>query len=123
MGGHFHYKGAKTACPEVGFDGFDYFASGFHRYADEIDHNLAHKRLGEQGIGISDFRWQWSTVAPHHYTECREYSMHFDIRLGKSRSAPKSRSGLTARVRWQVLARDDFTCQYCGRRPPEVPLK
>ena len=121
VGGEF--RSISGACPEVGFEVFGYFASGFHSYADEIDHDLAHKRLSEQGIGISDFRWKWSTVAPRHYTECREYSMHFNIRLGKSRNAPKARSGLTARVRWQVLARDDFTCRYCGRQPPEVSLE
>jgi 5-methylcytosine-specific restriction endonuclease McrA len=27
------------------------------------------------------------------------------------------------RLRFAVLERDDFTCQYCGRRPPEVRLE
>lgn len=30
--------------------------------------------------------------------------------------------GLTPRIRFQVLQRDGFTCQYCGRRPPAVRL-
>lgn len=29
---------------------------------------------------------------------------------------------LSARQRFDVLKRDGFTCQYCGRRPPEVVL-
>jgi 5-methylcytosine-specific restriction endonuclease McrA len=62
-------------------------------------------------------------VEPRHYTECREYSIQLDTRLGKSKNARRPRLGLTAKVRWQVLARDAFTCQYCGRRPPEVSLE
>lgn len=116
------FRSISGACPEVGFEVFGYFASGFYRYADETDHDLAHKRLSEQGIDISDFRWQWSMVAPRHYTVCREYSIHLDARLGKSKNIRAPRLGLTAKVRWQVLARDGFTCQYCGRRPPEVSL-
>jgi len=29
---------------------------------------------------------------------------------------------INIRVRFRVLARDNFTCQYCGRKPPEVVL-
>ncbi len=32
------------------------------------------------------------------------------------------RIGLSKRVRFEVLKRDKFTCQYCGRRPPIVTL-
>jgi hypothetical protein len=31
--------------------------------------------------------------------------------------------GLSKSVRFEVFARDAFTCQYCGRRPPEVILE
>jgi len=27
------------------------------------------------------------------------------------------------RIRWQVFARDNFTCQYCGRKAPNVTLE
>lgn len=27
------------------------------------------------------------------------------------------------RMRWNVLKRDDFTCQYCGRKAPNVELE
>lgn len=27
------------------------------------------------------------------------------------------------RLRFTVLSRDEFTCQYCGRKPPEVRLE
>jgi hypothetical protein len=117
------FRSISGACPEVSFEVFGYFASDLHRYADEDDHDLAHKRLGEEGVDRSDFRWQWSVVQPHHYTECREYSIQIDTRVGKSKNLRKNRLGLTAKVRWQVLARDAFACQYCGRRPPEVSLE
>jgi hypothetical protein len=32
------------------------------------------------------------------------------------------RSSISPKVRWQVFARDNYTCRYCGRRPPEVVL-
>ena len=31
--------------------------------------------------------------------------------------------GLSKSTRFEVFARDAFTCQYCGRRPPEVVLE
>jgi len=114
------FRSISGACPEVASEVFGCFASGLHHYADEIDHDSAHKRLGEEGVDMSDFRWYWSMVEPRHYTECREYSIQLDARPGKSKNIRKTRLGLTAKVRWQVLARDAFTCQYCGRRPPEV---
>jgi 5-methylcytosine-specific restriction endonuclease McrA len=30
---------------------------------------------------------------------------------------------LTNRQRFEILKRDGFTCQYCGRKPPEVVLE
>src|SRR5206468_1089485 len=30
---------------------------------------------------------------------------------------------LTKRQRFEILKRDSFTCQYCGRKPPEVSLE
>ncbi len=29
---------------------------------------------------------------------------------------------ITPKQRWTVFARDGFTCQYCGRKPPQVAL-
>jgi hypothetical protein len=31
--------------------------------------------------------------------------------------------GLSKRLRFEVFKRDRFTCQYCGRRPPDVVLE
>lgn len=35
---------------------------------------------------------------------------------------PHKRIGLSKRVRFEVLQRDNFTCQYCGRSKPDVVL-
>jgi len=110
-------------CPEVSFTVFSYFVSSLHRYVDEIDSDRAHQYLGTQQIDSSDFRWRWQAVTPRHYTECREYSIYSEVSSGKRKKTSKVRSTLSPKVRWQVLARDAFTCHYCGRRPPEVPLE
>jgi len=33
------------------------------------------------------------------------------------------RIALTPKQRFEILKRDGFTCQYCGRKPPEVVLE
>ena len=35
----------------------------------------------------------------------------------------KKRVGLSPKTRFKVFGRDDFTCQYCGRKPPETILE
>jgi hypothetical protein len=68
-------KSFSNFCPEVVFDVFGLFASELHRYADEIDIDVAHKKLGKQGTPATDWRWQWSNITPLHYSECRLYSL------------------------------------------------
>ena len=57
-------------CPEVAFDRFGYFASSLHKHADEIDVDLAHRRLASQGVSGEHWGWAWSLVKPMHYTDC-----------------------------------------------------
>ena len=117
------FAGVRNFCPEVSFDRFGYFASSIHRYADELDIDLAHKRLAEDGVNSTDPHWSWSTVTPLHYTECREYSILIETTSGKRKKSSRARKGFSAKLRWQVFSRDSFTCQYCGRRPPDVALE
>src|SRR5688572_22853445 len=35
----------------------------------------------------------------------------------------KASKRTTIRLRWKMLVRDNFTCQYCDRKAPEVTLK
>lgn len=36
---------------------------------------------------------------------------------------PTARKSLSKTLRFEIFKRDGFTCQYCGRRPPEVLLE
>lgn len=33
------------------------------------------------------------------------------------------RTGISKRTRFEIFKRDGFTCQYCGSKPPKVPLE
>lgn len=69
-------------CPEVAFDVFGLFASELHRYADEIDIDVAHKQLSKQDAPLTNWRWQWSHITPLHYSECRLYSQLLSTNAG-----------------------------------------
>lgn len=43
--------------------------------------------------------------------------------LENSSLSPKISSMISKGIRFDVFRRDNFTCQYCGRRPPEVQLE
>lgn len=108
-------------CPEVAYDIFGYFASDLYHYADEIDYEQDLEGYKRDGIR-DQFDARWQHVTPRHYTECREYSVHGTFAAGKPSRTPPERGAVSPRRRWQVLARDSFTCTYCGRKPPEVAL-
>lgn len=108
-------------CPEVSYDIFGYFASDLYHYADEQDREFAEKNYEREGID-DQFDSNWWRVSPRHYTECREYSIHTTF-AAKSSKAARQRGEVSPKTRWQVLARDSFTCTYCGRKPPEVALQ
>lgn len=108
-------------CPEVAYDIFGYFASDLYHYADEIDYEQDLEGYKRDGI-IDQFESRWQNVTPRHYTECREYSIHADFAAVKSSKAVRQRGEVSPKTRWKVLARDSFTCTYCGRKPPEVAL-
>lgn len=38
-------------------------------------------------------------------------------------TTPAIRVPLSKRVRFKIFKRDDFTCQYCGQKPPSVTLE
>lgn len=62
-------------CPEVCFDRFGWFASDLSYHADEIDVDVAHRNLADEGATAHDWRWTWSLAMPMHYAECPLYSL------------------------------------------------
>ncbi|MBI5203424.1 MAG: hypothetical protein HZA11_00735 [Nitrospirae bacterium] len=62
-------------CPEVTFDTFGLFASSLCRYTDESDREATETWLLNHGRSFAeDWRWEWASVIPMHYTECPLYS-------------------------------------------------
>ena len=61
-------------CPEVSYDAFGWFASGLHRYTDDIDKDVAHSQLANEGASGNDHRWAWWMLSEKHYSECPLYS-------------------------------------------------
>ena len=45
-----------------------------------------------------------------------------DLLGGLTVSDSTTRRPLSKRIRFEVFKRDDFTCQYCGKQPPETVL-
>lgn len=118
------FRSAANFCPEVAYDVFGLFASSLWRYANDLDSDLAQEKLGREQANSDDPRWQWSSVAGRHFTECREYSLFGDMTATKTGGRRAgARAGMNAKLRWQVLSRDNFVCTYCGRRPPDVALE
>ena len=86
-------------CPEVAFDRFGYFASSLNAYADEIDHDLAHKKLGEEHAVSTDWRWVWASINPLHYTECPLYSI-LEHRSKRDEVLPEKPPELFQKIAW-----------------------
>lgn len=112
-------------CPEVSYDRFGYFASGLYGYCGpdqgELDRHTDHEEYKRDGT-LDQWDSNWWSVVPKHYSECREYSIHTNFAKGAPAKGRSQRKGISDKQRWMVLARDSFTCQYCGRKPPEVAL-
>jgi 5-methylcytosine-specific restriction endonuclease McrA len=111
-------------CPEVTYDIFGYFASFLHEYVDDTDREIVW-RIHERDGTTDQVDPTWQYISPLHYTECREYSIHATFATGKPSKPPRP-GEVSPKRRWAVLARDSFTCVYCGRKPskdsPDVVL-
>lgn len=61
-------------CPEVSYDVFGVFASSLSEYADELDRDIEHERLGRSHAPRNDWRWQWGCVDALHYSDGPVYA-------------------------------------------------
>lgn len=50
-------------------------------------------------------------------------AQRFYERVGKSYKSKRNGNKLNPILRFKILNRDNFTCKYCGRKPPEVKLQ
>lgn len=82
-------------CPEVSYERFGLFATGLHRYADEIDISVAHRQLSSSKVAADDWRWNWSLIEPMHFTGCPLYSL---LKAGKSKNEPKMGRDLMSQI-------------------------
>src|SRR2546429_2916605 len=115
-------------CPEASFDRFGYFASDLVGYigadADERSEERERDQKYYEREGIREqYDPSWERVRPCHYTECREFSIYSGFAPGKGLKKLGQRGTLNPKRRFEVFARDNFTCVYCGRKPPDVVLQ
>lgn len=115
-------------CPEVAYERFGAFATYLGKAGDEFDTDARHSRLSREQAPPDHPEWRWSGYVERHYSECREFSIFVDLAGPLAATPSKSRKASTRKtmglkLRWQVLARDAYTCVYCGKRPPDVALE
>jgi hypothetical protein len=84
-------------CPEVTGQLFGLFASSLSKYADETDRGVAERWLVDHGrVFAKDWRWDWASVNPMHYTECPTYSL-LTVALNSIEIIPKREEVLSAK--------------------------
>jgi hypothetical protein len=93
-------------CPEVLFDRFGYFATHLWRYADELDMDLAHKKLAKEQAPHDDWRWYWGSLTPMHYSECPFYSL-----LAHKSGKPSDQAALASLEKEKII---DFKPTFYG---------
>ncbi len=105
-------------CPEVAQKYMGLYCSSSHGFVDDEHKYSVHKLLNEEDVDKSDPRFMWAHIGERHYSDCKEYSVYFSS-TSKPVPTKKRNKGLSTRLRWQVLERDNFICQYCGVRGGE----
>ncbi|NOS70479.1 MAG: HNH endonuclease [Verrucomicrobia bacterium] len=117
-----HPTGFQDCCPEVVYDAYGVFASSA-RFMDKYDERTQHAELKRENAHPDDWRWKYLSLTPAHFSECREFSvLSHTVSTSKQRGARPEARNISSKQRWEILFRDNFTCKYCGRKPPEVAL-
>jgi len=114
--------GFRDCCPELAFDAYRVFASA-GSFMDKEDERLRHAQLKNEKVHSDDWRWNFFLLEPAHFSGCREFSIlaHTSAPSKQRGILPEARK-ISPKERWEILARDNYTCKYCGRKPPEVAL-
>ncbi|QQR86713.1 MAG: HNH endonuclease [Flavobacteriales bacterium] len=100
----------------------------FHGMCPEVnlfDHE--HQLGGMEGTASCGGSWNYENgkreqrLEHKHFSECSEFSKHaydtLPTRLGRSAESPlkPKRVSISKKLRFEILQRDKFTCQYCNR--------
>ena len=78
---------------------------GYYNLMSKADKEKFFERVKEQGVSITKIAMYFGQ-AVKHVGNPRKYVLRNEMQ----------------RIRWKILQRDNFICQYCGRTPPEVVL-
>lgn len=77
----------------------------------------------EWGLGPGRSGW-WGFFSGTCELCERCYEKYAELYLGKSKKISANRESLLSpKLRFEILKRDNFTCQYCGKKGPEVVLE
>lgn len=108
-----HLSGVSGFCPEVAAQIFGEYCSELRAFPDS-DATLSYNaELDDKKAGPNDPCRRWMVYSPKHFSECSEFSLYSNLSVS-ARTKPKSRKGITPRLRYQILARDSYRCVYCG---------
>lgn len=100
-------------CPEVSAIYLHLYCSEFRKFADDDHRDTAHRRLRSEGVKSDDLQWKYFVVEAKHFTECKEFSIYAPP-LQPRRQSRKRMNEASNKDKWTTLARDKFTCRYCG---------
>jgi len=117
------FKSVDGFCPEVTATYLGLYCSSLHAFADDDHRYWAQSALKSARIPQTDPQWHWGLIVPLHFSNCKEFSVYAAHQSVNSANS-KKKGNISARMRWKVLERDNFTCQYCGARGGEdTPLQ
>ncbi len=79
---------------------------------------LEGRKIKYCGNAKSKFSWAWKAERKHHVvTPERRIKLNELARINSSRKARR------LKLRFSIFTRDKLTCQYCGRKAPQVVLQ
>lgn len=63
-----------------------------------------------------DDKTKFVNLESKHYSECPEFSFYSSDKLFPNNKTASKRAPISRLLRFEIFQRDNFTCQYCGRK-------